>query len=260
VGNLGEGIAEPVTVHWAWWRNLARVSLWILLLYALIRETIRDRRHLRVVLPFLAAYAVVGLEFLFSELSPTVRPILAELAYGLIPFWTLSWLWLPLPPAHREGWDRARLVFCLVVSVFAVVILGDSAAGSENFQWHSSALCLAFVVAVYTARHLCRERYSPWRMTFYVLLVMMVGGCIGLVVSDVLQYVYWGLPLRRSIAFVVRWPAPQPLWSWCIVPALAPFMLLTYRSAFHRERFEQVLRLNTPEEPDRVDTSVSDIA
>ncbi len=253
LGNLGEGNAKLVTVHWEWWRNLARVGLWILLLTVLGIEGIRDRRQLLVVLPFLAAYAVVGLEFLLSEAVPSIGHVVPELTYGLIPFWTLVWLSLPLK--RRTTWERTKLAVRLALITWVVVTFGDFAAGRENFEWHTYALCLAFAVAMCGARLICRKRYSPWRMIFNALVVMMVGGCIGLVVSDVLQYVYWGLPLRRSIAFVINWPPPQTLWSLCIVPALAPFMLLTYLSAFHRERFERVLRLNTSGEPAHVDTS-----
>lgn len=231
------------------------MGLWILLLIALAVEVIRDRRQLLVVFPFLLSYAVVGLEFLLSGTFPSVRPILTELTYGLIPFWTLVWLWLPR--ASRTKLGRARLFFRLALCAFLVASLGHLDAGSVDFRWHTYALCLAFVVAMCTAHQICREKYSPWRMTVYVLVVMMVGGCIGLMVSDLLQlqYRYWGLPFRTVFAIAIDWPPPQTLWGVCIVPALVPFMLLTYRSTFHRERFERVLRLNTPEEPDPVDTS-----
>ena len=253
MGNLGEGLAKSATVHWGWWRNLARVGLWIFLLMVFSFEAIRDRRQLLVVLPFLAAYAVVGLESLAAEVAPSLGQVRAELTYGLIPFWTLVWLWLP--PVRGTTLGRARLLLRLALCAVAVVTFGSLDTGRENFQWHAYALCLAFTVAMCTARFICRERYSPWRMTVHVLAVMMVGGCIGIIASDLLQYLYLGLPLRSSIAFAINWPPPQTLWSLCIVPALAPFMLLTYLSAFHRERFERVLCLNTPEERDRVDTS-----
>jgi hypothetical protein len=249
---LGEKEGEPAVYNWKWRYSAPGLAIWAVLVAAIVLvKPNRNTQALLVLVPLVAVSLVwsflrKAIGFPSSSVA-ALDQIIVSLTVGITVLWLLS---------HWLG-NRNRFVIALL----ALVIIGlVGIAGAVSYPSEESSVqtvasllvaglsALTLVLGFVLAGWWCRKRYSSWRFNlwlgvwttvagvgvFVILLAgILIAGCISGDLPDDLLTAVWIILLTGLI------------FGGCTYLVVLPYVILSLRSQFFRERFYACLRLKS---------------
>lgn len=244
LNGLGPSESEPVVIPWAWYYHLPQFAGWTAVLaLLLLRKPNRVAQAWAILIPF----------FLLSEIAvpwlcrlPNVRD---NNLYDLPMQWfVVAWATLLLAAdwlARRRPLVRLVLTFAWVMLVAVAAQMGSTGywqVGVFFVQCYAMPVA-TLVLAFLLARFCCRRRYRPRRFMVWLLVWLLAwtsAGCCLLFAYILFTVGRLGSDFARlgsQIAVVSGGTAA------IVYLLILPFMILVFRNALYRERFQNLLRL-----------------
>lgn len=248
IGDIGPEKGAVVNYEWPIYRHFASLLPALVVLALMLRKTNRSTKAWLIVLPILIVLAIFYLPI----------AALSFLSGGGSPFGGLSWMlglaavWLIGDRLAQIRGRWAIVVALLVISAFSFAegLMQGAEPGTLPFIVVPSAIP---VLALTLAAYWCRKRFSGPRY-----IGMLACACATVVLAAALVSVTYflfranGFRASFLLSIAIGVPMACAIGALVVFVFLLPFVLLSLKCGFYRQRFVAALRLPAAPEPPAV--------
>jgi hypothetical protein len=255
IGDLGPNQGAEVIYKWRWYHNVPSLALWLVLAVALI--LIKANRTPRILLILVPLLIVNILRFLLTQISSSGDVEMSNMMFSSMVA-GITFLWLFAPKLGRfNPWIAFFLAFALITMFFLLGIVSYLGFVFSRVAMESLAmltvLALGMLLGFVLAGWRCRKRYGPVRFLLWLAAWMVVVSLASTIVFYVITFFIQKVPISITRILFMASIVGIILAIFLYVINL-PYMILTLRSPFFRERFYACLRLKAmPAAPQQTD-------
>jgi MFS family permease len=244
IGDLGPKQGVEVVYNWRWYYNIPSLTLWLILLAALV--FIRDNRTPHILL-ILVPFLIVNIAwFLFSQMmdfsNSTDFEMFDMMFYSLVAATTFLWLFAPKLGRYNPR-IAIVLAFTLIVLIFLAGIVSYIGFGFSDvavvalimLAVSALAMLLGFVLAGWRCRkHYGFVRFMLW-LAFWMVIICLVSMIVFYLIALLIRPVPIAISTILFLALIVGL-----ILAVCIYVINLPYMILAQRSSFFRKKIFRV--------------------
>ena len=249
IGELGPETGASVDYPWPIYRHFASLFPLLIVLALMLLKSNRTPKAWLIFVPIAIGVVIFYL--------PVAAMALLSVSTGS-PFGGVSWLlglaslWLI---ADRLAGMKGPWAFLLAVFVLIAFALVEAVLRGEEMSMLAFMVVPAVtpLLALMWAASWCRRRFSGPRYVGMLACACAAVVSIGIVASTVFFLVWMGA-FRTSIllSFIIGVPVMTAVGAVAVFVLLLPFVVLSLKSRFYRQRFVAALRLPVASAPPAV--------